>query len=287
MSSKKNKSSIGTTKPSQRIGKGGSKKKMRLLKAERGPLASSDRQVLQVNAPVATAAVTRRAVSKPVIIEMTEEVSNVLVGPDFVNTPLIINPGNHELFPWLSIVARAFTSYLFEALRFRYVAATATQVAGDVVLVVNADPDKDPFIDEKQALNHEGSAMGAPWVSFGINGKQKTTQSVVPTKYVADTTEAVDLTSFFDDLRLIADGVVQVFTGLKNIFSTEEQMQRQLRATLRDIGLKDSDIEERLRKQNVKLTDDPIVTGKLFVDYRVRLTDPVDSEDPQDRKSVV
>jgi len=270
----KNKSSIGRSKaPAKRSGLRTKVKKMRLLRDRRGPLGGRGAQVMPVNAPAATASVTRRAVSNPVTIKMTEEVSDVNVKQAFVNTALIINPGNHELFPWLSIIAKAFTSYEFEMLQFRYVAATTTGIGGDVVLVVNADPDKDPFINEKQALNHEGSAMASPWVSFGINGKQATTQSVIPTKYVADVAGQAGLDGILDDLHTIADGVIQVFTGLKNLFTPGEEAKEKFNQYLKDNGID---------KKSLPLTDDAVTTGKLFVDYRIILHDPADEEDPED-----
>lgn len=262
------------------IGKSTSKKKeMRLLK--NNPMLGESKQVTQVNAPVATAAITRRALTKPVCIEMTEEISDVVVAPDFANTPLIINPGNHEMFPWLSQIAKAFTSYKFDRLGFRSVPATETGLGGDVVLAVNADPDKDAFTTEKQALNHEGSAMAAPWVPFGINGKQKTTQEVIPQKYVADTSSEAGLSTIFDDLHTVADGVLNVVTSGLNLFTVSSEVRERLRNLKKTISSTDKKTTDAIDKA-MPGTDPPTTTGKLFVDYKVWLSDPVDTDEKED-----
>jgi len=248
---------------------------MRKLK-EKNPFTSTDKQVTQVNAPVATAAITRRAETKPVEISMTEEVSGVVVGPDFANSALIINPGNHELFPWLSRIAAAFTSYWFKMLRFRYVAATETGLGGDVIMTVNADPDKPAFSSEKQALNHEGAALGAPWVPFSINGKSKTTQNVIPQKFVADTASDEGLTTIFDDLHTVADGVLNVVTAGLNLFTVDAEVRARLKKLVVDKRIVSPD------QKDIPTDDPPTETGKLFVDYVCVLSDPADDEEKED-----
>jgi len=268
------KSAMSGKKPHKSVGKS-SRNKSKMLK-EKNPLTSSGKSVMQVNAPVATAAVTRRAVTKPVPIERSEEVSDLRTFAAFTNTSLIINPGNQELFPWLSSIASAFTSYYFEYLRFRYVPATETGLGGDVVLAVNADPDKPPFISEKAALNQEGSAMAAPWVPFAINGKLPTTKNVIPEKFVTDIHSQDGLATIFDDLHTVADGVLNVVTAGLNLFSVSSEVKDRIRSLVKDgsVTVKDE------KSLSVDPTD--IVTGKLWVDYKVWLSDPVEEQEAVD-----
>ena len=198
------------------------------------------------SAPVAVAGITRKKYTRPVTIDMTEEVSDVAIDVDFANSPALINPANSDLFPWMSQIAEQFTSYYFKKLNFRYVPSSSSALGGTVAMAVNANPNASPFDSVKQTLNHEGAATCAPWESISINALTASNASEAPYKQIADTT---GIESIFDDLYNIASGVVQIITAVKNILTADGKTA----------------------------TDGPVTCGKLFVDYTVVLMDPTDS----------
>jgi hypothetical protein len=74
-----------------------------------------------------------------------------------------INPGQSDLFPWLSKIAANYESYRFNSLKFIYSTEAPTSYAGTLILAVDYDAtDSDP-IDKQQALAYRSSVRSAPW----------------------------------------------------------------------------------------------------------------------------
>lgn len=81
---------------------------------------------------------------------------------------LDLNPAQSAAFPWLTAISAAFDKYQFRRLRFRYVAATGTDVQGTVCLAF--DPEA---LDSSPATMVELTQMssmvqGPPWASFAL-----------------------------------------------------------------------------------------------------------------------
>lgn len=207
-------------------------------------------------APVSTATVVKKERSRPVTIEMREEVSDVTVfAGKFANSPLIINPANEELFPFLSKLAVHFETFNFERLAFEYAANASSGDAGTVAISVNPNADDPPFEDMRSTLNREGSISGSPWTSLKANGKFKSSNAI-GTKFVEDVTGAAALSNILDDLHTIADGVVNVVTAGLNVLGVNN-----LDVTIDGVPL------------TVNL--DSTVTGKFYVNYKCVLNDPI------------
>lgn len=199
-----------------------------------------------MTAPVAVAKVMRKSLARPFIMAFREEVGDITVADSFANTPMLINPGNEDLFPWGALIAQRFTTYKYrKSPVFEYVPSTDTGVGGTVAIAVNADPDADPFTTVQQTLNHIGSATAAPWVPFTVSAAQASADNV-KRKYVADVTGSTGdgVRGFFQDLGLVADGVVNVVTDALALLTGDPT------------------------------TTTPVDTGKLFVSYEVELYDP-------------
>jgi hypothetical protein len=62
-------------------------------------------------------------------------------GTSYKTDSIVINPGLSSVFPWLSRVAGAFESYVFNALTFMYVPSCATSNGGSVGLAPDYDPE--------------------------------------------------------------------------------------------------------------------------------------------------
>lgn len=214
-----------------------------------------------ITAPIAVAQTRKKATMNPVFIEMTEEASVVMLQTEFENSTAIINPGNERLFPWLSKIAKEFTSFEWEYLRGEYVPNTSTNVTGSIMAVVNGDPDKAPFETDKQILNHEGSTVTSAWNPFVFNMLPKSSATTSKAKFVADVTGLTPegVGNIFDDIRQVATGVLNFASmGYEALTST----------SVADV--------------KVGVDPEPIQAGRFFISYRVKLWGPVDDDVTED-----
>lgn len=75
----------------------------------------------------------------------------------------IINPGNADMFPFLSKLATQYQKYYFHSLKFSYQPACSSSTDGTVVLAVDYEPD-DPASSSKIAMMAKPRAQRtAPW----------------------------------------------------------------------------------------------------------------------------
>jgi len=231
-------------------------KKTPSRKTNKPRLGAAPGQAQALTAPVAAASVVRMARSPPVRITMREEISDVKTFQGtFANSPMAINPGNEECFPFLSKIAQHYETYYFEKLWFEYVANASSGNGGTVAIAVNPNADDPPFEDMKEALNREGSVSTAPWISAKADAKFKSSSGIGP-KFVTDVTGAEALGNIFDDLHTIVDGVVNVITEGLNV-----------------LGANNVDVVVDGVPLTINLTES--VTGKLYVNYTVVLYDPI------------
>jgi hypothetical protein len=208
---------------------------------------STPGRVTEVAAPSAVATINSAPIRKPFRFAFTEEVGEVNTTVDYSNSPLLINPANSELFPYLSNLATLFTAYRWVKLKFRYQASGGTQTAGTVMMAVNGDPERPPLSSETAVLNHQGSVSGPPWSSFEMGGLANKASEAIKTKFVS-TVESQLGGGLLEDLHTVADGVLNIATkGLS------------LLGASRGPGTDPTTLE----------------TGKLFVDYIIELFDPV------------
>lgn len=78
---------------------------------------------------------------------------------------LPINPGNEELFPWLSPVATRFESYRFENLKFIYEPLVPTTAPGVMLMAVDFES-ADPLPSSKQVMmSYKSSVRCSLWES--------------------------------------------------------------------------------------------------------------------------
>lgn len=87
------------------------------------------------------------------------------VTPFTVTHTISINPGNVNLFPWLSTIANNYESYLFNSLVFTYEATCSSTTPGNVSLIVDYDPDDAAPNTKTQALAYRGSVNSPSWSS--------------------------------------------------------------------------------------------------------------------------
>lgn len=74
-----------------------------------------------------------------------------------------IYPGNSMLFPWLSTIAPAYETYLFNKLIFRWVPECGTQQVGSVYMAVDYDPTDPPPETLRDMMSMESAVSGSVW----------------------------------------------------------------------------------------------------------------------------
>lgn len=210
--------------------------------------------------PVSVGTVNQSPARQPLHIRFTEFVGDVDTTKAFESVSFLNMPTNKELYPWLSRIAQYGTTYQWEYAKLRYSPQTATDVAGTVAILNDPDPERPPQSDMKAMINHVGTGYGPPYANNVTQALFKSNEAI-KRKFI-DKFEDVAMLggSFTEDLHTIADGVIQVATaGLKSLFA----------GGTRTASAASADDEERL------------TTGKLFVDYGIKIFDPVTNFDDE------
>lgn len=128
--------------------------------------------VMQVSAPASNGAVIRtsaaamRSSDKGMVVTHREYISDVVHSDPNVFELLKfepVNPGNPNLFPWLSQIAPRFESYKFRRLRFIYEPQSSTQSVGTVMQVIDYDASDDPPVDKTQMMAYKRAVRSPAW----------------------------------------------------------------------------------------------------------------------------
>jgi len=83
----------------------------------------------------------------------------------FLDTPLAVNPGQANTFPWLSSIAGRFESYQFRRLKFCYETEAPSSLGGTLVLSLDYDASDAPPTSKQQALAYRNAVRSAPWTT--------------------------------------------------------------------------------------------------------------------------
>ncbi len=111
---------------------------------------------------------------------------------------LSMNPGNGDMFPWLSGIAQHYTYYRFIKLRFRYIPAVATSTAGTVAMAVDYDANSTP-IDNPAIMATLASYQESPtWNGFLMEADPRYMHLNQPFKLVSGPGKIVETTSSTD-----------------------------------------------------------------------------------------
>lgn len=95
--------------------------------------------------------------------EYVQDISFSDAGQFSLAVALPINPGNRELFPWLSGIASRFETYRFNFLRFIYEPQCGTDNEGTVMAAVDFDAVDPPPVDKLQFMTYDGAVRSPPW----------------------------------------------------------------------------------------------------------------------------
>jgi len=74
-----------------------------------------------------------------------------------------VNPGNKNLFPWLSLMSFNYESYRFSKLRFIYKPVCNTDTTGTISIAMDYDPDDKLYSNKIQMMSAKSAVSGQPW----------------------------------------------------------------------------------------------------------------------------
>jgi len=95
--------------------------------------------------------------------EMVRDLRAVSVSGFYVVSGDYINPGNDELFPWLSSLASKFETYEFESLSFEIFSSLPTSTAGAMYAAVDYDAADDPPTTKVHMMQYQNATRSSIW----------------------------------------------------------------------------------------------------------------------------
>lgn len=98
-------------------------------------------------------------------IRHREYISDIFGSVAFSVQTLSINPGLSSLFPWLSILAPQFESYLFRSLKFDYETQKSASTSGSFMMAVDFDAADSAPVNKQQLMSFHNAVRSAVWES--------------------------------------------------------------------------------------------------------------------------
>lgn len=96
-------------------------------------------------------------------VRHTEFVDDIDGTAGFSTVAYAINPGQADLFPWLSKIASRYEKFVMHDLSFVYVTEKSSATNGTVILAVDYDASDDAPSSKAQLLQNEDKERVAPW----------------------------------------------------------------------------------------------------------------------------
>jgi len=96
-----------------------------------------------------------------------------------------INPGNSEMFPWLSGIATRFESYTFDYLRFIFQPMSGSGGSGVVLMAIDYDAADDRPDTKAQMMSYEGAVRSSIWSPCTLDCPKKSLNKIEK-KFVLD-----------------------------------------------------------------------------------------------------
>jgi hypothetical protein len=82
---------------------------------------------------------------------------------------LPVNPGNSNMFPWLSSIARSFESFVFDGLKFLFETASPSSTAGTVLMAVDYDVNDNLPADKRAMMSYKDAVRSEAWSDVILN----------------------------------------------------------------------------------------------------------------------
>lgn len=92
-----------------------------------------------------------------------EYISDVSGSVAFAASSFSINPGLSSIFPWLSILATQFESYVFRSLKFDYETQKSASTSGSLMMAVDFDAADAVPVNKQQIMAFHNAVRSAVW----------------------------------------------------------------------------------------------------------------------------
>lgn len=106
---------------------------------------------------------------------------------------LPINPGMKSVFPWLSIMANQFESYLFRSIKFEYETQKSASTSGSVMLAVDFDAADATPVDKQQLMSYHNAVRSAVWAECCYSSDKRDLQKFGVQRYIRNSSLAANL----------------------------------------------------------------------------------------------
>jgi len=163
----------------------------------------SQKQKSKVSVPLASSRPMRTTV--PVVsgsaysgdgrvrIKHREYVQDVNGSVAFSAALLSINPGLSSMFPWLSVVASQFESYLFRKLSFEYETQKSASTSGSLMLAVDYDASDSAPVNKSQLMAYHNAVRSAVWEECCYRGDSADLKKFGVQRYIRSGSLAANL----------------------------------------------------------------------------------------------
>lgn len=141
-------------------------------------------------------------------VSNTEHFMKITATNEFTCTAMHINPGNSEMFPWLSSVAGGWELYRFLKLKFHYKTNTATTTNGTILGSIEYAPGSPLPTDYKTMMAYQGAVSSPLYRDFVMPVDIKSAFSQMQWKNVRQDLNEVDTRKAYDtaDLLIATEG---------------------------------------------------------------------------------
>jgi hypothetical protein len=98
-----------------------------------------------------------------IVFKHTEYVADLNGSADFDSRTLALNPGNEDVFPYLSNIAVSFEYYKFRKLRLRYEPSCSTSTSGVVMLCIDYDASDSAPLGKTSFMMNQNATRCSSW----------------------------------------------------------------------------------------------------------------------------
>ncbi len=117
-------------------------------------------------------------------IRHREYIADVSGSVLFAASGYSINPGDSSTFPWLSVLAAEFESYLFRSLRFEFETQKSASTSGSVMLAVDFDAADSLPVNKQQLMAYHNAVRSAVWEECCYSSSKKDLEKFGVQRYV-------------------------------------------------------------------------------------------------------
>lgn len=122
-----------------------------------------------------------------------EFIRDVHGSEEFVSTLYQINPGLPTMFPWLSVVAAQYESYLFRSLKFCYETQKSASTSGSVMLAVDFDAADDAPTNKQVMMSYHNAVRASVWNECIFRGDARDLKKFGVQRYIRSGNIAANL----------------------------------------------------------------------------------------------